>query len=86
MESRTGKKKKKSDSFDSSVGRRGLPGGREEARMAKEGVREKRMVGIWVVLVCIWVRNPSFANGTTDSADGELCFNILIAAFLFSFW
>nr|XP_010939841.1 protein STRUBBELIG-RECEPTOR FAMILY 6 isoform X1 [Elaeis guineensis] len=27
------------------------------------------MVGIWVVLACIWVWNPSFANGDTDPAD-----------------
>lgn len=53
--------------------------------MLKERDREKGMVGIRLLLVCIWIWNPSYVNGATNSADGKLRFGFL-AAFLRSFW
>ncbi|XP_008783430.2 protein STRUBBELIG-RECEPTOR FAMILY 7 isoform X2 [Phoenix dactylifera] len=37
--------------------------------MSKERDREKGMVGIWLLLVCIWIWNASFVNGDTKSDD-----------------
>ncbi|XP_010937237.1 protein STRUBBELIG-RECEPTOR FAMILY 6 [Elaeis guineensis] len=37
--------------------------------MSEERDREKGMLGIRLLLVCIWIWNPSFVHGATNSAD-----------------